>query len=245
MDTLCPTLSAMSAAPSPKHPLHGRHFADVTSMKSAVAEFFAKQGRGFSSIGGCSKQKKWGFSGKKGGCAAEIRATLQSSKQWKISFVVAEHSNCSGGKAKGKAASLASFASQAINNGPDMKATEIKRSFEVMSGLQVSQRTVTRARGTAVLARRPAAAGTIQQAPGYCAELVEDSPGSVATVEVRTIKYTSVVGLKGFLLVYALFVCISPLSWFYVLQTCVYGNTHVVCLDPLCTISCHIPLLLL
>ncbi|CAM9454105.1 unnamed protein product, partial [Ascophyllum nodosum] len=96
------------------------------------------------------------------------------SKEWKISLVVAKHSNCSGGKAKGKTPSLASFASQAINNDPDMKATEIKRSFEVMSGLQVSQRMVTRARGTAVQARRSAAAGTIQQAPGYCAELVED-----------------------------------------------------------------------
>ena len=72
---------------------------------------------------------------------------------------------------------------------------------------------VTRARGTAVQARRSAAAGTIQQAPGYCAELVEDSPARWqpsrrepsnillwlasrgaentcrATVEARTIKY--------------------------------------------------------
>ena len=38
----------MNAASSPKHPLYNRHFTDVTSMKAAVAEFFAKQGRRFS-----------------------------------------------------------------------------------------------------------------------------------------------------------------------------------------------------
>ena len=92
-----------------------------------------------------------------------------------------EHVNCSGGVAKATGATLAPFAAEAISNNPDMSGAEQKK-----VGLKSAGRSVRRYKKAAVDGLRSADAGTIQQAPGYCSELVQRSPGSVATVEVST-----------------------------------------------------------
>lgn len=177
-----------SDEPPPQHPLLGRFFPDAVSLKVAAAAALSAAGRSFKMGRGGSSQKKFICSGRgkvaDAGCQSEIRATKQADGEWKVSFVQLEHIGCSGGVAKGKGSTIAGYAAAAIAANLDMKETEMKRSYEQAMGLTSSQRTVSRYTLKAVQAQRSSNAGKIQQAPGYCAELVEHSPGSVASVEV-------------------------------------------------------------
>ena len=135
-------------------------------------------------------QKKFICSGRSsdgGGCHSEVRATLgRRTGEWKVSYVELEHVNCSGGVAKATGATLAPLAAEAIPNNPDMSGAELGRLYKKKVGLKSARRSVRRYKKAAVDGLQSADAGTIQQAPGYCSELVQRSPGSVATVEVRT-----------------------------------------------------------
>lgn len=95
-----------------------------------------------------------------------------------------QHANCSGGVAKATGATLAPFAAEAMANNPHMNSADLGRLYKKNVGLQAKPRTVRRHKKDALDAIQAADAGSIQQAPGYCRELVERSPGTVATVEV-------------------------------------------------------------
>ncbi|CAB1114729.1 unnamed protein product [Ectocarpus sp. CCAP 1310/34] len=64
-----------------------------------------------------------------------------------------------------------------------MNAAELGRLYKKQKGHKADGRSVRRYKKNAVDALQAAAAGSIQQAPGYCRELVKMSPGSVANVE--------------------------------------------------------------
>eukprot|EP00752_Nemacystus_decipiens_P013035 g11532.t1 len=136
---------------------------------------------------GGSTQKKFLCSGRAsdgGGCQSEVRATMgRKSREWRISYVDLQHANCSGGVAKATGATLAPFAAEAMANNPNMNSAELGRLYKKNVGLQAKPRTVRRHKKDALDAIQAADAGSIQQAPGYCRELVERSPGTVATVE--------------------------------------------------------------
>ena len=103
-----------------------------------------------------------------------------------MSYVELEHVNCSGGVAKGTGATLAPFAAEAISNNPDMIGAELGHLYKKTVGLKSAGRSVRRYKKAAVDGLRSEDAGTIQQAPGCCSELVQRSPRSVDTVEVST-----------------------------------------------------------
>eukprot|EP00752_Nemacystus_decipiens_P002471 g2327.t1 len=136
---------------------------------------------------GLRTQKKILCSGRAsdgGGCQSEVRATMgRKSREWRISYVDLQHANCSGGVAKATGATLAPFAAEAMANNPHMNSADLGRLYKKNVGLQAKPRTVRRHKKDALDAIQAADAGSIQQAPGYCRELVERSPGTVATVE--------------------------------------------------------------
>ena len=155
-----------------------------------MAQEFLEGGRGFKMGKGGGSQRKFICSGRKsdnGGCQSEVRATKgRASNEWKISYVNLDHVNCSGGAAKATAATLAPFAAEAITNNPNMNGAELGGLYKRLKGVAGKDRAVRRHKKNAVDTLQATAAGSIQQAPGYCRELVNMSPGSVATVEVST-----------------------------------------------------------
>lgn len=123
----------------------GKHYAELEVLKLDVAANFRQHGRGFhAGAKGGGRQKKYLCNGAKGGCNAEVRATKQSSGEWKVSHLVSEHNQCSGGGARASTAALAPLAATALGGAPSMKTTDLKRSLEQASGLKTSYSSANR-----------------------------------------------------------------------------------------------------
>ncbi|CAB1108664.1 unnamed protein product [Ectocarpus sp. CCAP 1310/34] len=82
---------------------------------------FSAAGRSFHSGKAGGRQKKYICNGAAGGCQATVRACRQWSGEFKVTFFIPEHNDCSGGKVGAKAAALEGFASAAMVSNPTMK----------------------------------------------------------------------------------------------------------------------------
>ena len=117
----------------------GKHYTDTQALKLDVATRFRQQGRGFcAGKGGGGRQKKYLCNAFKEGCKAEVRAVKQSSDEFKVTHLVSEHNECSGGPARASSAALAGLANAALGSNPTMKTTDLKKSLEKESGLKTS-----------------------------------------------------------------------------------------------------------
>ena len=76
-----------------------------------------------------------------------------------------------------------------------MNSAEMGRSYKRQKGVAGKGRTVRRHEKDAVDALQATAAGPIQQAPGYCRELVDIVPGSVAARGEYTTNLAFVLGV--------------------------------------------------
>ena len=163
----------------------GKHYADTQALKLDVATMFRQQGRGFcAGKGGGGRRKKYLWNAFKEECKAEVRAVKQSSGEFKVTHLVSEHNECSGGPARASSAALAGLANAALGSNPTMKTTDLKRSLEQESGLKTSYSAANRMKLKATRASEAQLKHSYCVLASYCQQLVKDSPGSVAVVQV-------------------------------------------------------------
>ncbi|CAN0123648.1 unnamed protein product [Ectocarpus sp. 12 AP-2014] len=164
----------------------GKHNKDAEALRLDVAAMFSAAGRSFRRGNGAGRQKKYICNGAKGGCRATVRACRQSSGEFKVTFIIPEHNDCSGGKVGAKAAALERLASATMVSNPTMKGTDLKWSLEQSTGPRVSYSAASRLKVAATRASKEQLEHGYRIMDSYCKELVKDCPGSVAVVERET-----------------------------------------------------------
>ncbi|CAB1109265.1 unnamed protein product [Ectocarpus sp. CCAP 1310/34] len=162
----------------------GKQYKDAKALKVHVAALFAGAGRSFHSGNGGGRQKKHICNGAKGRCLAEVRACKQRSGEFKVTFIIPDHNDCSGGKVGARSAALEGFASAAMVSNPTVKGTDLKRSLEQQTGLKVSYSAASRLKVAATRASKEQLEHGYRIMTSYCKELVKDCPGSIAVVQV-------------------------------------------------------------
>ncbi|CAB1104140.1 unnamed protein product [Ectocarpus sp. CCAP 1310/34] len=164
----------------------GKQYKDAKALKVHVAALFAGAGRSFHSGNGGGRQKKHICNGAKGRCLAEVRACKQRSGEFKVTFIIPDHNDCSGGKVGARSAALEGFASAAMVSNPTVKGTDLKRSLEQQTGLKVSYSAASRLKVAATRASKEQLEHGYRIMTSYCKELVKDCPGSIAVVQRET-----------------------------------------------------------
>ena len=111
----------------------------------------------------------------------------QSSGEFKVTHLVSEHNECSGSPARASSAALAALGNAALGSNPTMKTTDLKRSLEQESGLKTSYSAANRMKLKATRASEAQLKHSYCVLASYCQQLVKDSPGSVAVVQVLSL----------------------------------------------------------
>ncbi|CAB1120555.1 unnamed protein product [Ectocarpus sp. CCAP 1310/34] len=165
---------------------HCKHYKDAKALRLDVAAMLSAAGRSFHSGKGGDRQKKYICNGAAGGCQVTVRACRQRSREFKVTFFIPGHNDCSGGEVGAIAAALEGFASANMVSTLTMKGTDLKRSLEQSTGLRVSYSTASRLKVAAARASNEQLEHGYRIMDSYCKELVKDCPGSVAVVERET-----------------------------------------------------------
>lgn len=193
----------------------GSIFCSPQELRAAVSKRFLEDGRGFKAGIGGGRQKEYVCSGgrslpkrvkkketKPGDppeilvepgvvlpvgpfCPAKVRATMSSVGEWRVSHADFEHVNCSGGDARARLCGINPLVTRTVSANPEIGAKALKKSLEQETGVPVSMRTAARARSNILTAGTSEIKESYHDLPSYFKAFVEDSPGSVALVEVR------------------------------------------------------------
>ncbi|CAN0590542.1 unnamed protein product, partial [Laminaria digitata] len=96
--------------------------------------------------------------------------------------------NCSGGTARGRLCGINPIVTSTLGANPDISVKALRRTIEQTSGVLVSVSTASRARTTTLVADASEIRASYHNLPEYFQALVDESPGSIAAVEVRGLR---------------------------------------------------------
>lgn len=94
------------------------------------------------------------------------------------------HANCNGGDAGGTIVGIEHLVASTVSNNRTIKCPDLQKEIQAKTGIKVSMRTVNRARGNVLNNTTEKIKTAYHTCPAYMDELVAESPGSVASVEV-------------------------------------------------------------
>lgn len=163
------------------------------ALYPAVEIEFRSAGRGIRAAKGGSKQRAYFCdqrvqnkdSKEEQGCTACVRATLQTTGEFKLTHVNTVHVNCAGSSTNTTVRAMAPLLSSVMNIDPKISGATLKTIIEASTGATMSARSVSRARAAM---RQQASdceeANTYEYLRSYLEELKAHSPGTVACVKV-------------------------------------------------------------
>ena len=118
-------------------------------------------------------------------CRAEVGANKLRTGEWHVTHADFDHVNCSGGNGRVRLCEIDPLVKSTVGANPDIGAKVLKKSIEQHPGVPVSMRTAARARSNMLVAGSVEGKESYQDLPRCFEAFVQDSPGSMALVEVR------------------------------------------------------------
>ena len=188
----------------------GSVFGSTKELRSAVARAYLATGHGFRASGkGGGRQKKYSCSGAaeppkpkqdpsqvpvappvvSSACTSEVRATKSVLGEWRVTHADFEHANCSGGNARARLCGIDPLVKATLNANPDIGVKALRKTIQQETGVPVSVSTATRARSNVLHTDATEVTNSYHDLPGYFQALSDASPGSIAVVEVRSLRW--------------------------------------------------------